>query len=232
METHIANVNVLLVEGSEDANVIRKVWAQHKFSSNDFQVVDKGGIDRVLSTAGVLIKSGNHKRIGIVVDADTDVLTRWQNIRKILLGLPGAYALDSGSLIPEAPPHDGLIATQSKPLHRDNTSAPFNTRVGVWIMPDNRLSGAIEEFVRTLIKPSDTRLWDYAERCVAGIPENTKPRTENWQAKARIHTYLSWQEQPGIGLSEAITRGVLDGKSSNAAPFVSWLRQLYELRRL
>jgi hypothetical protein len=47
--------------------------------------------------------------------------------------------------------------------------------------------------------------------------------------KARIHTWLSWQDTPGAQLHEAVKFHLLNANSQNANAFVSWFRTLFEL---
>ena len=46
---------------------------------------------------------------------------------------------------------------------------------------------------------------------------------ERWP-KARIHTWLAVQNEPGKPLGQAITARYLDGGAIAGAPFVAWLR--------
>ena len=43
---------------------------------------------------------------------------------------------------------------------------------GVWLMPDNRLPGMLEDFVRFMVRPDD-RLWPRVEDVLQSIPENS-----------------------------------------------------------
>lgn len=45
--------------------------------------------------------------------------------------------------------------------------------------------------------------------------------------KARIHSWLAWQREPGKQLHEAVAHRTLDARSPQAGPFVDWFRRLF-----
>ena len=100
--------------------------------------------------------------------------------------------------------------------------------VGVWIIPNNVLTGALEAFLRLLVPDTDQN-WSYAETCVAGIPQ--KPKTsQNWINKATLHTWLAWQVYPGKEPEQAFIRHYLDPKAETAQALMDWLERLFELK--
>jgi len=107
----------------------------------------------------------------------------------------------------------------------------MRTVVGVWVMPNNALPGALEDFLRFLV-PTGDPFWEHAESSVACLPKSEAVETkwrnaENWRSKARIHTYLAWQKNPGTPLGQAITARYLTADASEVAPLVTWLRRLF-----
>ena len=51
--------------------------------------------------------------------------------------------------------------------------------------------------------------------------------TPRHRPKAKIHTYLAWQKDPGSTLPQAIQKHYLDVSLENARPFVSWINRLF-----
>ena len=100
--------------------------------------------------------------------------------------------------------------------------------VGVWVMPDNDQTGALEAFLRLLVPEGDPN-WEYAGKCVTEIP---KPggTSENWGAKAQLHTWLAWQKYPGKAPEQAFKPKYLDSQAQAAQNLVLWLERLFELR--
>jgi 5S rRNA maturation endonuclease (ribonuclease M5) len=65
---------LLIVEGIDDKYVISRLLQRRKINYQQFEIHDAGGIKPSLNTFSIAIKSGNYENIGIVVDADTDLL--------------------------------------------------------------------------------------------------------------------------------------------------------------
>ncbi len=117
---------ILLVEGKDDQHVIWALLEYHGVAKV-FKVHERGGVERLLESLPVQIKVSRSRTVGIVVDADHDLLSRWKSICSILNSL--GYAN-----IPENPPPTGLITTH-----------PHQPAFGAWIMPDNGLNGKLTE---------------------------------------------------------------------------------------
>jgi hypothetical protein len=103
------------------------------------------------------------------------------------------------------------------------------TRVGVWIMPDNKLPGMLETFLGYLLPTSTSDLWSVAEKSVNEAKESGAPFIESHRQKAQIYTWLAWQKPPGRQLHQAIQQRILDPTHPEAVKFVAWFRNLYDL---
>ena len=79
----------------------------------------------------------------LLADADVNIQSRWRQIRDVLVN-SNLYAD-----IPEECPSDGLILL---PIN------PDDIKVGVWIMPNNRSNGMLEDFATFLIPKDDSLL--------------------------------------------------------------------------
>ena len=95
-------------------------------------------------------------------------------------------------------------------------------------MPNNQLTGMLEDFCRYLI-PDDDRLWEHAEDIVQKVMQVQRHFPEEHHMKAKIHTWLAWQEKPGKPLGLAILSEFLNARADDAKPFVEWIRLLYGL---
>ena len=164
----------------------------------------------LLVTLPVRLKASDLERLGIVVDANTDIEARWQALRNILV--KSGYAN-----VPTAPDSGGAIIKQDeRPV------------VGVWLMPDNKLAGMLEDFIKFLVPQGDSLL-KRAKDCVERIPEQDRRFPPERQSKAEIHTWLAWQEEPGKPLGQAITARYLDADAPHAQQLMEWIRQLFDL---
>ena len=205
----------LLVEGKNDRHVIWALCNQYQLPETFSLVVPEEdgteGIEALLAGLPARLDEPKLETLGIVVDADQDLAARWQALRDRLIasGYPN---------IPKVPPAQGWI-----------DAPPDRPRVGVWLMPDNQLPGMLEDFVARLMLPDDA-LRPKAEAILQEIERDClNCYTLVHRPKALIHTWLAWQETPGMPMGQAITARVLRHDSPVALSFVEWLRCLFEL---
>lgn len=102
-------------------------------------------------------------------------------------------------------------------------------RFGVWIMPNNRFKGMLEDLLVQLIPDKSSHLREMARNCVAEARDNSAPFRDVHERKAEIYTWLAWQDPPGLRLHEAVKHRVLDPKRPESRPFVDWFRRLFRL---
>ncbi|MCX6066834.1 MAG: hypothetical protein NT121_13920 [Chloroflexi bacterium] len=196
----------MLVEGTDDLHLVANLCVANGIPMpKTFFISDKEGIDNLLSTLYLELEDSELKILGILVDADTDLQARWQSLHTILTRV--------GYAVPAKPVPTGTI------LHDEDKPT-----VGIWLMPDNHLPGMLEDFAAMLIPDNDVLL-PYARECVQQLPEQRFPQVQH--AKADIHTWLAWQDEPGKPLGIAITARYLNPESAQAQVFITWLRALF-----
>jgi len=72
--------HLLLVEGSDDEHVVKGICGRLKLGLID-KIQPLGGIDEALKVISVQTKGGSAIAVlGIIVDADTDLAARWQQV--------------------------------------------------------------------------------------------------------------------------------------------------------
>lgn len=203
--------NTLLVEGINDQHVIWALCGRLEIKEN-FEVNACNSVEQVLDAFEVKLKSTNtSKRLGIVIDADVDLTLRWESIRNILVKT-GIYD------VPSELPKEGLIVF---PSNEDSLV------VGVWVMPDNSLNGMLEDFLAQMAPQSD-KLLDKTDQILDELElEKIQKYRSVHKAKARIHTWLAWQEDPGTPMGQAITKHYLSTENKLCCSFVNWLRELF-----
>ena len=199
----------LLVEGKNDQHVIWALCEMHQIPETfDVIVPGEGGLEAVLADIPARIDESGLQSLGVIVDADEVIETRWSRIRNRLREI--------GYNVPIQPVQDGFIAT-----------LPDRPRVGVWVMPDNQLPGMLEDFVGYLI-PQKDRLKPVAEKTLQSIEKKgLNLYRPTYRSKALIHTWLAWQETPGMPMGQAITAQVLQHNQPLASHFVDWLKNLF-----
>jgi len=212
-----ASSNLLLVEGKDDFHLIRNLWMVRDNREDAFEIKspravdpDAGGKTVLLDSLPLELKREGLQRLGIVLDADENLSATWDAVASRLRA--------EGYPVPPDLPAQGLV------LDHPSGDGP---RVGVWVMPDNRLPGMLEDFVRLLIPDGDA-LAPEAEKAVQVIEGQGLQRyTSQHRPKAFIHTWLAWQKEPGKPMGAAITRRYLDSASLQADVFVAWLCRLF-----
>lgn len=98
-------------------------------------------------------------------------------------------------------------------------------RVGVWLMPDNRSQGELEDFVAQLIPEGDP-VWPLAGRYVNDIPRDARRFKQGKILRARIHAWLATRAEPRK-MGAALGVGDLDATAPLAKTFAEWLRAVF-----
>ncbi len=204
--------NLLIVEGKDDFHVMLALRDQLNMKEL-YAVEEKGNDDKLLASISVEAKESGRVSLGVVIDKDTDDPNknkdRWKQIAAILS--PMGYQLT------ESAPIDGAILPSPE---------LGLAKVGIWLMPDNHSPGMLEDFMRQLILPDDKCL-AFAEKTLAELEKkNIQRYKEVYRAKALMHTWIAWQDQPGIPLGQSTTR-YLTTNTTLCRQFATWLNRLF-----
>ncbi|MBF2051650.1 MAG: hypothetical protein IGS54_30515 [Elainella sp. C42_A2020_010] len=209
---------VLLVEGKQDVRVIPELieanginWGTRKnpvVHIRDYDGYQNLADPDVISTE---LQASGLSVLGIMIDADENPLGRWQSIRSaILKSIPD---------IPESLPEEGLIHT-----------TPTGIKLGIWMMPDNKMHGMLETFLAYMIPTGNEPLWQFAQEAAQEAKTRGAVFTDSHLDKANIYTWLAWQNPPGRQLHQAIIERILNPNHPNAQRFVDWFITLYKLK--
>lgn len=177
-------------------------------------VTSAGGYDNIHKLLEAALLEARVTNIGVVVDAnEAGPAARWSALRPFLEGNFSTSTLDAASTGAE-----GIVLQE-----------PGRPIVGVWIMPDNRSNGYLEHFLSQLID-AESLLWRHADQTVADLSRRHFCRFHaSKHPKALLHTWLAWQESPGRPFGTAMQAGYLDATSSAAQPFLSWMKNTFQL---
>ena len=204
--------HVLIVEGNDDERVIHHI-ADRIDAVVEFGILSKGGIDPLLAAIERDIKVSGRDTVGIVADANDDLNARWQavtdRIRRAGLGIdPPTHPDPAGTII---------------------RKAARRPRVGIWLMPDNRSSGELEDFVAKMI-PRDDPVWPRAEtyinEIIRDVPRPPRKFTEKKALRAKVHAWLATREHPRQ-MGTAIGARDLAVDVRDCQSFADWLRRLF-----
>ncbi|MBX3056543.1 MAG: hypothetical protein KF770_08735 [Anaerolineae bacterium] len=207
----------LWVEGKNDFHVIAALCHYHHVLES-FAIVTPetmvpgAGVDAVFRAFRYSLMEADKRAVGLVVDADQDVDGRWQQVITIV------NKTNQGYSIPPSPALQGTIIP---------APSPELPRIGVWLMPDNTKMGMVEDFAAMLL-PTNDKLQTYAAKVLSEIEAaGLNGYLISHHSKAFIHTWLAWQENPGMPMGQAITAKTLSPESPIAHQFVDWLNRLF-----
>ena len=203
--------NILLVEGPNDEHVVKHICGNRDVPHLD-EIKPLGNVESLLDAIPVQLRAAEEGDVvGVVLDADTNFDARWQSIH---------HALESVGYeaVPDQPLSEGTII--------DAPAGGHLPRAGVWLMPNNRKRGIMEDFLRFLV-PSPSALFDHVKESVATIPPADRLFRAVSEPKAIIHTWLAWQKEPGMPLGAAISARFLDANVSQVDVLVAWLMRLF-----
>lgn len=205
----------LHVEGPDDlnsiANLIKKYGIDFKTTPSAPQIKFIGDVDQLLEGMETAVEVSSGRIMGFVLDADSPLADRWASVRQRLMNC----SVDN---VPPVPSEDGFIGRSSR----------FNTRVGVWLMPDNLQDGTLEIFLQTLVGEDDAII-SHAESSTKTAMTLGAKFKEKDRLKATIHAWLAWQNVPGLPYGTAINAKYFRHNSPVAKRFVGWFVKLYNL---
>jgi hypothetical protein len=210
--------NKLLVEGKEEVFLISELaekrlgieWGNHVRKEPPVNIHDCGGVERLLDSASLSthLKTPHLKALGVVVDANSDLSARWNQLRNRFLS--------SFPTIPANSDPAGTIVENESGI-----------RLGLWLMPDNKSPGMIEDLLQRLVSGGSDAVLNYASEVVVEAQRRGARLKGAHTTKGVIHTFLAWQDPPGLQLHQAVMSAALDAQSPNAQPFFDWFVRLY-----
>jgi uncharacterized protein DUF3226 len=223
-------IRILLVEDKDDPHVVSALlnysgvivqktqpWEKRRLvlefdnSGTDrieLHVTMAHGVIDLLERLPVECKTSDLDTLAAIVDADLDIRSRWDEV-KLRLDKAGCRN------VPKELPESGLVR-----------SIPDGPRVGVWIMPDNKSIGMLEDFIISSLIPDDDPILPLVTAFIDSIPENICPFPPCHRSKAIIHAWLALRKNPGNPLGKAITERALVPGKEQCKIFLSWLHEM------
>jgi len=200
------NSSVLLVEGNDDEHVFKQLFI-HYGIPQQFEVINAKSLDNVLEQVPVRLKQAGILNLGIVMDADEDFYRIWNRVIELVLRLGFEKPVLNSK---------GTIVKDQRGI-----------RLGVWIMPNNTATGALEDFLQSFV-PQCNPLWGAIDKQLTEYERNKwVGYVPNKRSKALIHSWLSCQRDPGTPLGLAIKKQYLNPHNEQAQFFISWINELF-----
>ena len=209
--------NLLIVEGKDDFHVMLAL--RDKFGMKESYDIAERGVkegendDMLLNSISVEAKKSGRVSLGVVIDRDTNDPSknkdRWKQLKGILEPM--------GYQIPATSPNNSTVLPSPE---------LGLSKIGIWLMPDNQHPGMLEDFMRQLITSDDDCLL-FAEETLKELESRNIQRYKAvHRAKALMHTWIAWQDQPGIPLGQSTTR-YLTTDTDLCQQFANWLNRLF-----
>lgn len=204
-----SNSRALYVEGSDDEHVIGQLLIRRGFDPLALpEFKESGSKEEVLRAIRVAVRAATGGSVAFVLDGNDDPKAAWEAAASRLR--------DVGVESPAKIPAVGFAGK----------SEDYGTRVGVWVMPDNRQTGALEDFLQDLIEAGDPLL-PHAEDSAARAKELGARFPSTAALKAVLHTWLAWQKKPGRPYGVAIKARYFGATSAAAEQFLTWFEQVF-----
>jgi len=208
---------LLLVEGIDDQHIIWALCTRFNIDVRSlenpeggiFSVEDGKGYTNIIKQISERFKTSDITTIGIIVDADISLQSRWLSLSNKLTTL--------GFNCPDKIENTGFITTN------DN-----GKKVGVWIMPNNKVDGMIEDFMSFLI-PKEDQLINEVNVFLEHIEKKglNKYTTPIHKSKATIHTWLAAQKEPEARMGVSITSKYLTTDDATCKQLIDWMNNLF-----
>lgn len=205
---------LVLVEGNSDLQVV-KTLRQNTKNRNQFWIEPTGGINQLLKNIPNNLQDPRFTRnspmpaLGYVVDADDDRLAIWKELKMRCQdeSIPEQYRV----YLPDGPDQEGTIVMRSRP----------RLKVGIWIMPDNKRCGELEDFLVSMV-PSENADWPRARRYVHCSEREFGDKVK----RAEVWAWIATRKEPSR-FDEAIKNGDLCTDGDLCQIFVAWLSRLF-----
>lgn len=217
-------MRLLLVEGESDKSFFQEVCRSLGLQASvrvapprEVQGAhnSKEGVFKHLPVLLKQLSDGSLERLAVVVDADFEQ-DSGLGCRRTRERVEGILREVGFSPAKRAPQQRGLVFT-----HSDGFAD-----LGLWIMPDNRQDGCLENFVQTCVGQDEQPLLRRAQDVVGALP--SPRRFKDVQVgKAELATWMAWQQQPGRRLYHALQAGLIDVENQPFVGLIEWLRHIY-----
>jgi hypothetical protein len=220
--------HVLLVEGEDDRGFFEQVCktlqlnpkievAPPKDYQDDYEENLRNGKQGALKLLDNLLpelldEEAITKRLAIIIDADYKTANGlgYQKTLAQIFDIANEYGFN-------------LSENQNNGLIFKHEGDAIN--FGVWIMPNNKDEGMLEDFIKNCIHNEEQVLFNHASDTVNKLSD--KKFKDHHYSKAEIATWLAWQKIPSHGLYIAIKDKLLDNDNRLFQQLGDWLKYVY-----
>ncbi len=216
--------SVLLVEGQDDKHMVwqlcdqdpsfsasredDEMWVTLRDRGSTFRILEKGNDSTLLKSIRDEVEVRRRPAVGIIMDADSDLEKRWGEI--------SARFTRTEIDLPLSPKSAGTIVTPKQDYH---------PRIGIWLMPDNKSHGELEDFALRMI-PSNDDVWELSQRYIDTIPCPSRKFQADKIDRAKLFAWLAARREPSR-MGAAVGAGDLDSTVPICRDLLTWLTDLF-----
>lgn len=215
---------VLLVEGQDDKHMVWQLCGTRpdsfhvkrsvhdlsvtlKSNSQTFAIKEMGNQSDLLKAIPLEVEVPGRQVLGVVLDADRGFKECWANIKR--------HFSQAEVQLPLEPSPTGTILWEQD----------YRPKVGIWLMPDNKSRGELEDFALKMMSGHDT-IWPLSQSYIESIPHGDRKFQASKADKAKLYAWLAARKEPGR-MGAAIGSGDLEAKGSLCEEFFTWLVELF-----
>jgi hypothetical protein len=217
---------LLLVEGEADQSFFKEVCNQLLLYPQIQIALPKelGGKNNtkqgIYNHLNILLRQqadGDIKQLAVVVDADYESVNPPDGFNNTVSKITDIVSSYGFTLKQNQTLFSGLV------FENDNGLSDF----GLWVMPNNRDEGMLEDFIKASVKTDEQSLFDHAFQVVQTVPEPKKFKQHHY-SKAEVATWLAWQKKPGHGLYHVLGDDLLlDTDHALFQELEKWLKHIF-----
>lgn len=204
----------LVVEGKHEQYTIPEILEQAGVPWNKpwpVHMHNADGVDNILK-AGVIdawVKAPQRTAVGIIVDADADPAARWQSL------------VDRCAPVVALPPAPAPVIDVITVAGRD-------VAFGVWMMPNCKDAGMMEDLLIPLFQPGAAKLHQHVTNFVDHGKTLGAGFKDGYRSKALLASWIALEE-PGVAAWRHDVLGKMRLTDPSLTPFVAWLKALFSL---
>jgi hypothetical protein len=160
------------------------------------------------------MNDGSLERLALVVDADID--ENGGGFQRTVQQVAEKIRDCGYNTTPQFLKSGGLVFKHSDGL----------PDLGLWIMPNNKNEGILEDWISQCISEEEKSLFALAQSTVDRLSDpKFKPIRK---MKASVATWLAWQYDPGEGLYYAVQKDLVDEKTPLYKGFGTWINYIFQ----
>jgi nucleoside diphosphate kinase len=177
------NNNILLVEGKDEKNFFKELLKYLSIGNVQIESYEgKGNLKKFLQALSKDRNFRNIKKMAFVRDADEDAKSAFHSIKDNIK-----------DAVKELEVYDSIAGWYSKLELSNNVISINGIRLGIYIMPDNKNNGTLEDLCIEYIKSDPVKdcVFEYIKCIECCFKKSGKTLNPKNKSKSMVYSYLS-----------------------------------------